>query len=370
MSDAPSRPDVAIILHDLRGGGAERAMLRLAGGIAAAGRTVDLVLVQAKGDYLDQVSPAVRLINLNRGSVAGAIPAMARYLSETKPRALLAALTHVNIAALAGAAMARYRGRVVISERNQISEMAKTARGVRDKLTYFLARKLYRRADLVVAVSAGVAEDTRRFARLAHDKVVFAHNPVFDDKLLSRAEAKPDHAWLSDGGLPIILAVGRLGPQKGFDTLIAAFAQLRKRTPSRLLILGEGPDRLALEAQIADLGLEASVRLPGFCENPFAAMARADVFVLSSRWEGFPNALAEAIALGTPCVATDCPSGPREILDDGRFGSLVAVDDIQALSVAIENTLRNPPSRDAIRAHGRGFSVVAATARYLDILGV
>jgi len=163
-----------------------------------------------------------------------------------------------------------------------------------------------------------------------------------------KAQAPLDHPWFRPGQPPLLLAVGRLQMQKDYPTLIRAFAQVRQSRRARLLILGEGKERLMLEALIKKLGLEEDVSLPGFVMNPYAYMARASLFVLSSRWEGLPTVLIEALCCGTPVVSTDCPSGPREILRDGQYGQLVPVAQADALAKAIETTLAdkapNPPS--------------------------
>lgn len=364
--------DVVIILHDLRGGGAERAMLRLALGMLEAGRRVAVLLINFKGEYLEEVPDRLPLIDLKGGSVLGSIPALARWIRANRPKSILSALTHVNIAVLAATRIAGYKGKIVVSERNQISEKAATARGIREKLTYGLAPSLYRMSDAVVAVSQGVAEDVTAFTKLDRRKVYFVHNPVFDDGILQRASEAAPHPWLAEDPRvsPVIIAVGRLHIQKDFGTLIRAFARLRAKRPARLIIFGEGVERPALERFAEGSGYSQDIDLPGFCTNPFAAMARADLQVLSSRWEGFPNVLVEGMSCGTAVVATDCPSGPREILDEGRFGPLVKMGDDVAMAQAMEQMLDQPDAGAICAERAKVFSVASAAARYLAILGI
>ncbi|WP_146197917.1 glycosyltransferase [Caulobacter endophyticus] len=368
LAAQPARPDVLILLHDLRGGGAERAMLRLAGGMAAAGRRVHLLLVSAQGDYLSEIPPAVTMSDLGGGSVFGAIPAIAKALKTYQPRAFLAALTHVNVAAIIAAALAGYRGRLVVSERNQISAKAAAAKSLREKITYAVAPWAYARTDGIVAVSDGVAKDLITFARLPAEIVHYVHNPVYDAGLAVRGEAPAPHPWLEDGGAPVIIAVGRLHEQKDFATLLAGFFELRATRPARLIIFGEGPERQALERLISGSAFAADVALPGFCTNPFAAMSRAAMLVLSSRWEGFPNVLVEAMSCGAAVAATDCPSGPQEILDGGRYGPLVKVGDASGLAMAMSAVLDNPDAGPIAAERAKVFSVERAAASYLEIL--
>lgn len=358
---------IAIVLHDLRGGGAERACLRLAGGMAAAGRAVDLVLVKAEGAYLKDVPSGVNLTVLDRPRVWRAIPALAAHIRQTRPEAVLSALTHMNIATLAAAALARTGARVVVSERNQISEKAREAKGAWKRTLYRAAPLAYRAANRVVAVSGGVADDLARFAGLSEARIRVIHNPVFSGEVDILAAQAPDHPWFTQEGPPIVLAAGRLHRQKGFDTLIRAFAMARAEIDCRLVILGEGGERELLERQAEHTGLAYDIDLPGFVANPFALMARAGAFVLSSRWEGFPNALIEAMACGAPVIATDCPSGPREIMEGG-IAPLVPVDDAPALAWALIATLRRRPDTAVTQARAREFSIPAAVDRYLQVL--
>lgn len=366
MSHAPTG-GIAMVLHDLRGGGAERACLRLAGGMAAAGRSVNLVLVKGQGAYLGDVPGGVNLTVLDCQRVWRAIPALAAHLRRTRPHAVLSALTHMNVATLAAATLSGIGARVVVSERNQISAKARDAKGAWGRALYHATPLAYCAAHTVVAVSGGVAADLARFARLAPRRIRVIHNPVFSDDVETRAAKEPEHPWFLRNHPPIVLAVGRLHRQKGFDTLIRAFTMARAEVDCRLVILGEGAEREALQRQGEQSGLAYDIDLPGFCANPFALMARAGAFVLSSRWEGFPNALIEAMACGAPVIATDCPSGPNEILH-GAVAPLVPVDDAEALARALVATLRQRPDTDVTRARAREFSVPAAVERYLQVL--
>jgi glycosyltransferase involved in cell wall biosynthesis len=220
----------------------------------------------------------------------------------------------------------------------------------------------------VVAISQGVAASVAAVAGVPPERIVTIPIPI-DGAAIRRQGAMPlEHPWLAPGAPPLILAVGKLKPQKDFETLVRAFARLRASRPANLMILGEGERRASLVALVQHLGLGASVSLPGFAGNPYAWMARARLFVLSSRWEGFSNVLAEALAVGCPVVSTDCPSGPAELLEGGALGPLVPVGDPAALAAAMASCLDHPCDRDRLMARAAVFSVERAAERYLALL--
>ena len=357
---------ITIILHDVRGGGAERMMLRIAKGMCDRGRNVDLVLVKAQGEFLREIPHAVRLIDLNSPSVASAIPSMVRYFRKEAPAAVLTALTHMNVAVVMARWLARSKARLVLSERNQISRKAAAVQAWRQKLVYAGVRLAYPLADAVTAVSRGVANDVLQFTGVKPQNIQVIYNPAFGDDLIERSREPLDHPWFAEDQPPVILAVGRLHHQKGFDVLLNAFCAVLAEKPSRLIILGEGEERERLERQAQELGIASYVQFPGFVKNPYAYMSRAALFVLSSRWEGLPGALIEAMACGCAVVATDCPSGPAEIIEDGTQGAIVPVEDCHALAAAMKKTLNTPRGRGVDRA--RRFSAASAVDAYLEML--
>jgi glycosyltransferase involved in cell wall biosynthesis len=330
---------LALYLPSLRGGGAERVMIQLAAGLAQRGFTVDLVVAQAVGPYLDEIPASVRVHDLKARRVLFSLPALIRYLRRERPHALLSTMGHANVMAVLARAIGRVPVRILLREANTLSQASANARLRRARLLPHLMRWAYRRADGVIAVSKGTADDLIHELRLPSERVQVIYNPTITADLFAKAAAPVEHPWFRDGGAPVIVAIGRLTRQKDFPTLLQALALLRHRRPARLLILGEGEDRPALSRLIDDLGLQGSVDLPGFVKNPYGYLRRADVFVLSSLWEGLPNVLIQALALGTPVVATDCPSGPAEILENGRWGKLVPVGDAGQLARAIEGVL-------------------------------
>ncbi|MFN0191989.1 MAG: glycosyltransferase [Aestuariivirga sp.] len=367
VTDAKS-PRIAIFLFSLAGGGAERIMLQLASALARRGLVVDLLLVRKEGPYLDQVPPGIRIIDLAAGRTLTSFGPLYRYIRQARPVALLSALTAVNLVAIITAKLVFGNTRVIVSEHSQVNaELEHTSR-LMARLAFRLMPLVYPFAHGIVAVSRGVAKVVAHYARVSPERVTVIYNGVVSPNLHTLADKSVDHPWLATDQPPVILSAGRMVPQKDFTTLIKAFALLRKSRRAYLIILGEGNDRPALERLAEDLGVRREVDFPGFVANPYAMMARAKVFVLSSAWEGLPTVLIEAMACGTPVVATDCPSGPAEILEDGRFGPLVPVGDAPALAAAVIETMDQPLDPELLRARANDFSVERAVETYLSIL--
>jgi glycosyltransferase involved in cell wall biosynthesis len=337
MADRQSR--LSIFLPSLAGGGAEKSMLRLAHGLAMRGCSVDLVLARAEGPYLTSVPDSVRVVDLKASRVLWSLPALMRYLRREQPDALISCLDYANIVALWARRLARSPRTLVLNDQNTISITAQHSPQWRQRVVPRLARRFYRWADFIVGNSQGVAEDLSRVTGLPQDRIQVIHNPVVTPELVKKAADLPNHPWLEAGQPPVLLGVGRFAEQKDFPTLIRAFYRARGHGPMRLMILGDGPARPALNALISELNLEADVSLPGFVENPYAYMSKAALFILSSRWEGLPTVLIEALFCGVSVISTDCPSGPREILADGQHGVLVPVGDVPALAEAIRTAM-------------------------------
>jgi glycosyltransferase involved in cell wall biosynthesis len=337
MNDAPL---IALFLPSLHSGGAERVMITLANELRCRGYRVDLVAAEAVGHFTSHLRKDVGLVDFGVRRVALALFPLVRYLRTRKPVVLVSAMTHANLVAVAAAGLSRSRTKVAITEHAFISYWACNATALRSKLVYKLVSALYGHADFISGVSKEVSEDLSRFASLPAGRVRTIYNPFDLVDIRRRASVEPAHPWFSYGSPPVILGVGRLDEAKDFVTLIKAFSLLREVVDSRLLILGEGAWRAPLEALIEELEIPKSqVQLPGYVADPYPFLARCAVFALSSRAEGLPSVLIEAIACGASIVSTDCKSGPREILEDGRWGALVAVGDAEAMSGAILRAL-------------------------------
>jgi len=358
---------LAIFLPSLSGGGAERAMLNLAHGLAEYGCAVDLVLAQAKGPYLSEVQDSVQILDLKALRVLTSLPALTGYLRREQPTALVSSLDFASVVALWARRLAGIPTRVLINEQNTISISARKSVRRRERMVPRLAKRFYPWADHVTGNSRGVADDLSHVTGLPSERIKVLYNPVVTPELREKARAPLNHPWFEAGQRPVVLAVGRLTQQKDFPTLIQAFAEVRQARPSRLVILGEGPDRPVLEALVKQLNLDDDVAMPGFVENPYAYMRRASLYVLPSRWEGLPTVLIEALYCGPPVIATDCPSGPREILADGRHGLLVPVGDVTALTQAIESGLAGRTPRPTAESW-RPYSLEVIVDQYINLL--
>jgi glycosyltransferase involved in cell wall biosynthesis len=323
----------------MAGGGAERAALQLAAGLADRGFHADLVLASAEGPRMAEVSDRVEVVDLGARRVLTSVPALVRYLRRAQPAAMASVLDHANIVALWARRIAGYPERLVVVEQNNLSAAAAHGKSRRDRLMPTIASRFYPWADCVAGVSAGVVADLRgQLTTVPDDRYRVIYNPIVTREMLQKATVPVTHPWFTRGD-QVLVAAGRLRPQKDFPTLIRAFHRVRSSRPARLLILGEGPDRDALEALIRELDLDDDVELHGYTDNPYAYFASGAAFVLSSRWEGLPTVLIEALSCGAPVIASDCPSGPREILADGRYGRLVPVGDVAAMTSALEAAL-------------------------------
>jgi len=358
---------MAIFLPSLRGGGAERVMLTLANGFAECGHKVDLVLARAEGTYLEDVLETVRIVDLDAPRVLMCLPGLVRYLRRERPATLLSALNYANVVAVAARWLSRVPTRLVISEHANFTVSRANAKLLRARFMGYFMLWAYPRADGVVAVSSGVAVDLAATIGLRRQSIQVIYNPVVTPDMIARSQQRLDHPWLDSGKPPVVLGVGRLTPQKDFSLLIRAFAQLRTQREARLMILGEGECRPELEVLVHELGLEQDVVLPGFVNNPYPYMHRVALFVLSSRWEGFGNVLAEAMACGTPVISTDCPSGPAEILGNGKWGRLVSVSDVNALAAAMVATLDESTHPD-VATRASDFGVDQVVMDYLRVL--
>ncbi|WP_048894905.1 glycosyltransferase [Limnospira indica] len=363
------QPDVALFLGYIGGGGAERVMLNLGRGLIAEGLKVDLVLGKAWGPHLEKVPPEIRIVDLGASGVWATILALRNYLQESQPKSLLSALHYANEIAVWAKRLGGVSTRVVVSEHNTFSEAIQHTTKLRKILLPLFVRYFYPWADGIVAVSQGAAENLAKSTGLNSDRIQYIYNPVITPELLQKSRETLDHPWFQPGEPPVILGVGKLEAQKDFPTLIKAFAKVRQVRQVRLGILGWGPDGDRLKNLIQDHGLGDDAALLGYADNPYPYMANAAVFVLSSRWEGLPTVLIEAMAVGTPVISTNCKSGAAEILAEGRYGSLVPVGDATAMAEAILATIEgNTPTVNT--SWLEQFSQKMATQEYLKILGL
>lgn len=391
---------VAFTIPELGGGGTETVVLNLAGELIRRGHRVDIVLLRATvqrdvpdgtrlfvadggtadpgeaelhgtrpetvraaatsglSDWMRAARalkcdplclPSTRLARLAR--------AMACYLESEQPDCVLPNIPRAQLATLLAGRLLMRHPPVVPVIHNLVRRHRRRQRHLAGDAARF------------ICVSHGIAAHMAAAVRVPRDRITTIYNPVVTPDLYARAAEPPAHPWLADGGLPVVVAAGHLEERKDFATLIRAFALVASRRACRLVILGEGGLRPRLETLVRRLGLAGRVSLPGWIDNPFALFARASLFVLSSVHEGLPTVLIEALACGCPCVSTDCPAGPAEILRDGSFGPLVPVGDEAALADAMDRVLEQPPDKARLERRGADFSAQRAGDAYERLIG-
>jgi glycosyltransferase involved in cell wall biosynthesis len=361
-------PHIAIFVTYSGQGGVERVVNLLSGGFLERGAQVDLLAPRITGEHKEHIPPGVNIVPLETRHTHSALIPLARYLRRDRPDAVLAVKHRAIVTAVLAGILSGFKGRIVGNIHTTISAGLAYSNFLK-RITYLGEMRIfYRLAHTIVGVSRGVADDIMDITGLSNEKVEAIHNPVLTAEILDQGKQSVEHPWFSDGKIPVILGMGRLTKQKDFHTLINAFAEVRKTRECRLVILGDGADLHSLRSLAREKGVSDDVDFPGFQINPFAYLSRSSLFVLSSRWEGFGMVLVEALALGIPVVSTDCPNGPREILEDGKYGILVPVEDPSALADAMARTLDDPPEPEPLMKAASKYTIEKSVDQYLKIL--
>jgi glycosyltransferase involved in cell wall biosynthesis len=359
---------ISLFLYWLNGGGIPRVMVNLANGFSKKGYRVDFVLGKAEGSYLKHVSNNINIINLNVSRGFKCIPGLVRYLKRENPQILFTANTHLNISAIIAYILANVGNtKIVVSEHADFYKAQENRSFPLNYLNLAMAKMFYPKADKVVAVSRGVADSIKIAYRLDDSKILTIWNPVITDELYIQAMKPVKHPWLNKD-FPIIISTGRLTKQKNYPLLLKAFSRVKEKIDAKLIILGEGEDREKLEGLIRKLGLEKDVGMPGFVDNPYCYLKKADLFVLSSLCEGFAMVLIEALACDTKVISTDCPYGPKEILEYAGTGRLIPTDNEEALTDAILEELDNDFVKPNLDAFKRDKIVDSYIKLFNDIL--
>lgn len=361
---AKSAPTVCIFPEVLESG-IGRYAINLSHALMAEGARVDLFLTREYGDLIDHKPKGARLL-VGDGSTKASLGKLYRYLRREKPDLLITAHNHVNAASILVKALAFVPTKLCVTIHTAMSRDDMSGNPRKKRIISQLCRMTYPFANKVVAVSNAVADDTTEYLGLARQKIDVIYNPVVKDDLFNTT-SEADHPFFKSGE-PVFLSLGRLSEQKDFLTLLKAFRLVRKKQKAKLLILGEGEDRKKLEAFIRENNLEGDVALLGFMQNAYAYLAKADAFVSSSLWEGLPTVLIEALALGVPIVATDCPGGSSEILAGGEYGLLVKMSNPSDLAAAMLTILKDPTPKSKLLARAKDFSFEASALSYLDLL--
>lgn len=318
---------------------------------------------------MEDVNQKVNVVDFNKSRVLFAFLPLKKYIKNNHPDFLIAAMLHVNVVAFFSNVFNKKPAKFVASERNYLPQPTNP----KQKLRYFFMRKaigfIYKRSYAVTTVSESITNQLTKQLKVPAKKTFTIYNPVVNEKLFAMMNQPPQHPWLQNKNHQVVLGVGRLTKQKDFTTLIKAFDLVRNQLDAKLIILGEGEERPKLEALIHKLDLENKIDLPGFVKNPFSLMKASDLFVLSSRWEGLPGVLIQAMACGTPVISTDCPGGSREILENGKWGPLVPVGNPKALSAKIIEKLNSQTHPNVIE-RALCFDEETAANKYIELLGL
>jgi glycosyltransferase involved in cell wall biosynthesis len=365
---------VALFIHKIDTYGVGRIYLNLAKSFVVAGWDVDLVVSEDSGEHQSILSDRMRIVLLKTPRLASSLSwkgvlEFSQYLKTVKPTAVLSFLHYNNEIAILAKYLSGEPVKVVVTDHSILSKTTAAATRKSRKLIPLIARFLYPFADDIIAVSQSVKEDLVALLGIEPSRIQVIYNPIIESDLIQKSQENIAHPWFMEKDRPIILAVGRLAPEKDFSTLIHAFAEVRRHHSARLIILGDPAkhnDKQTLVDLVAQLGLAEDVLFQGFTDNPYAYMAKSDVLVVSSQWEGLSNVVIESFALNLPIVSTCC-GGPVELLDYGNYGILVPVGDVLAMAKGISAALSDHKAQ-VPEEWLEQFTKPVVASRYLDLL--
>ena len=357
---------IAVVLPDLRGGGAERLHVYLANDWVGRGYSVEFVLMRWSGELLPLLSPKVTIVELGVDRIREMIRPLRHYLKQTRPDIILSAMWPLTSASVVAWMLSGRHGRLFVSDHNQISVSCVRELKISPVFVKTVMRITYPFVSGIIAVSQGVKNDLCRLGGFASEQVKVIYNPTATGVSPHRESREVRKQLWGAGYDHHILSVGTLKNQKDHETLIRAFARLSRDFNAKLTILGEGQLRAGLESLVVELGMQTRVSMPGFFTDPYPWFRTADLFVLSSQWEGFGNVIVEALECGVPVVSTDCPSGPAEILENGHYGKLVPINDPAALAAAMAESLAQAHDREMLMNRAKVFSVRNISDQYLE----
>ena len=359
---------VAVHLPNLNGGGAEKVAIILCEQLHLRGYKIDLVVGTARGEYVETIPAGINVVDLGAPRTWKSITALRKYIEKSRPAAIIANVGPQNISAVIANALSQKKTNVFAVQHSSLTHQSRDHPSWQMRAMPILYRFVLPFSSGVVAVSHGVAEDLIEKAHIPRNLVKVIYNPI-TSPTKEQYEGPISIPEFFDGQEPVIAALGRLVPVKDFTTLIKAVHLINQTTfPTRLLVMGNGPMREQLQMLVESLNLSERVRILPFSSNPYPYLKEASVTVMSSRYEGFGNVLVESMACGTPVVSTNCPFGPAEILENGKYGHLTPVGDVEALAEAIVATIRNPISADVLKSRARTFEPSAAVESYIRLL--
>jgi glycosyltransferase involved in cell wall biosynthesis len=362
MTDNTHINRISIFMYSFRDGGAEKVMIKIANNLSDRNYCVDIIVADNVGPYTDMINSTIKVSKIEGNNSLSLAYNLYDYLRETKSDILLSTMEMPNIISLIATRLIQSVPVVIQS----VGMNSYRGRSGRYHLIPILKKITYPWADEIVSVSDGVARDLERVTGIRASEITTIYNPVDNCIISQKVSESVNHHWYDNKDAPIILAAGSLKPVKKFSTLIRSVAQMQE--DARVIILGNGPKKEYLKNVSSNLNINDRVSFPGFVDNPYAWMAKADVFVLCSASEGFGNVLVEAMASGTPVVSTNCPGGPAEILDYGRYGPMVPVGDPEAMARAIQDVLSDSHSSTELQKRAADFDVESIVDQYEDLI--
>lgn len=357
---------VIFLIPSLNGGGAERVFIQLLKVLDRNVFEIYLMVTNLEGPYVNEIPNDINIIDLQKTSVKRSLFSLIKEINKIKPNVIISTLFHMNLALLIISPFLIGRPRIILREANPPRfSMGGLPKG---KLFIWLYSRLYKRSDAIVAISTDVSNDIQKTLKVKKEKIRIIYNPVDISGIQKKSREKVLHKWFNEKNVPIIISVGRLVEQKDHTTLIKAFAKVRRKKLCKLLILGEGYYYTKLKKMVDNLNLSSDVEFLGFVSNPFKYIHNSDLFVLSSKWEGFGMVLIETLALGTPIVSTDCLGGPHEILNNGEYGKLVPVGNDDIMADKIIEMLNNPSDKKKLISRAMDFDISKIKTQYEQIL--
>ncbi len=358
------RPDITFVIGSMRIGGAERATLHLMNGLAAKGLRVELVLLQKTGDFLGKINSGIKIVDLNKRKALFGIPAFRKYLKLNDPDKLFVVQNHIQIMALLAVRLSSWKGKIILNEQ---STYLKNLNGFKGKVQQILNKFLFPMAHSITVVSEGAGKELQILFPHLISRIHVINNPIITNDFETAKNRPVEHPFF-ESGKKVIVSAGRLVKSKNFELLIHAFRQVIENIPAKLIILGDGKEMHHLVELINSLGLSDEISLPGFVEDPCRFYSKADLFVLSSDFEGLPGVIIEALACGCKVVSTDCENGPREILVDGKFGWLSPVGNSLQLAENIQIALNADVDKAMLIRRANDFHENKIVNDYLVLL--
>jgi glycosyltransferase involved in cell wall biosynthesis len=363
---------ICFFLYSFQGGGTERVFINLAHAFLNDGYRVTFLVIKKSGEYISHLHPDLEIIELSENKVSKfktirSIPKIVSFIRNERPTAFFSALTINNIIAVIAIKISRAKCKLIVTEHSSFYWLNEISL-VRAKIMKAGIKYLYRYADSVVAVSKGLADELISKFSVSKEKIVVIHNPLDINNIIDKSMQPINYDWFSSANKNII-SVGRLTEQKNFSLLLTAFKKVKSQVPNAfLIILGEGQLRESLWQKVTELEISDSVAMPGFLDNPFSVMSRSNIFVLSSKYEGFGNVLVEALACGSYVVSTDCPSGSSEIIKNESYGKLVPINSEEDMVKEIVFALNNRTNKNFSIERAKDFDVSKIFYSYKNLI--